>query len=42
MNFSYSKGDEVMVNTKSLKMTTGGREPMRVYLCSIPEINKPC
>lgn len=42
MNFSYSKGEEVMVNSKSLKMTVGGREPMRIYLCSIPKRNKPC
>lgn len=37
MNFPYSQGEEVTVNTKSLKMTAGGREPMRVYLYSIPE-----
>lgn len=35
MNFSYSKGEEVMVNTKSLMMTAGGREPMKVCLFSI-------
>ena len=40
MNLPYSQGEEVTVNTKSLKMTAGGRKPMRVYLCSVPEKKK--
>lgn len=40
MNFPYSQGEEVTVNTKSLKMTAGGRGPVRVYLCSASEKKK--
>lgn len=39
MRFPYSQGKEVIVNTKSLKMAAGGREPVKVY--STPERNKP-
>lgn len=34
MNFSYSKGEEVMVNTKSLKMTTGGRANESIFFAA--------
>lgn len=33
INFPYSQGEEVLVNTKFLKMTAGDRKPMRSYLC---------
>lgn len=40
INFPYSQGEEVLVNTKFLKMTAGDRKPMRSYLCSVHERKK--